>query len=91
MTQVTINNITSGTSPFNVWVCDTCYGTCQYIDTITTTPYSFNLPNTFESFETYVLKLIDINGCVYCDILSKYVQFEDETIFKYMDGTLYEF
>jgi hypothetical protein len=91
MTQVTINNITSGTSPFNVWVCDTCEGTCQYIDTITTTPYSFILPNTFESFETYVLKLVDINGCVYCDILSKYVQFEDEIVFRYMDGTLYEF
>jgi hypothetical protein len=69
MITVSINTITSGTSPYNVWVCDTCFGTCQYIDTINTTPYSFTLPTTFESYQSYVVKLIDLNGCVFCETI----------------------
>ena len=76
MLTVTINTITSGTSPFDIWVCDTCYGTCQYIDTITTTPYSFTLPAVYETYLSYVVKLIDDNGCVYCDTVY-YKQFQN--------------
>ena len=49
--DITINNI-SGASPYDVWVCDDCTtaGTCQYIDTITTVPYSFTLPTIFETY-----------------------------------------
>ena len=70
MEQVTINNVISGTSPYNVWVCDTCEGTCQYIDTISTTPYTFNLPSNFETFDSFTVKLVDSNNCVYCDVLT---------------------
>jgi len=70
MIIATINTISSGTSPYNVWVCDECYGTCQYIDTITSAPYSFTLPTTYETYVTYVIKLIDYNGCVYCDTIT---------------------
>ena len=92
-TQITINSISSGTEPFNVWLCDTCFGTCQYIDTISasTIPYTFTLPTLYETYPTYTVKIIDSNGCVYCDVISKYKQFEDETIFEFMDGTPYEF
>jgi hypothetical protein len=91
MILVTINTITSGTSPFDIWVCDTCYGTCQYIDTITSAPYTFTLPPVYETYTNYVVKLIDNNGCVYCDIGSIYKQFQNSDLFEFMDGTPYEF
>ena len=91
MLTVTINTITSGTSPFDSWVCDTCYGTCQYINTITTTPYSFTLPPVYETYLSYVVKLIDNNGCVYCNTEIYYTQFQNSDLFEFMDGTPYEF
>jgi hypothetical protein len=90
--QVTINSITSGTSPYNVWVCDTCFGTCQYIDTITTLPYNFSLPSVYETYSSYVIKIIDNNGCIYCEtasVLGK--QFEDGDYFEFMDGEEFDF
>jgi hypothetical protein len=92
-TKLTIDSISSGTQPYDVWVCDTCYGTCQYINTISasTLPYSFTLPTIYESYISYVVKIIDKNGCVYCDAPSKYKQFQDDIIFDFMDGTPFEF
>ena len=90
-TTVTINSVTSGTSPYDVWVCDTCFGTCQYINTFTTLPYSFTLPSVYETYPSYVVKIIDANGCVYCDAFSHYKQFEDEILFEFMDNIPYEF
>jgi hypothetical protein len=91
MILVTINTITSGASPFDIWVCDTCYGTCQYIDTITSAPYTFTLPPVYETYTNYVVKLIDNNECVYCDTGSIYKQFQNSDLFEFMDGTPYEF
>jgi hypothetical protein len=90
---VTINTISSGTQPYNIWVCDTCYGTCQYINTISasTLPYSFTLPTIYESYPAYVVKIIDNNGCVYCGNFSSFKQFEDGIVFNFMDGNVYEF
>jgi len=93
-TIVTINTITSGTSPYDVWVCDACgiYGTCQYIDTFITTPYSFTLPVSFESMDSYVVKVIDDNGCEFCyDGLCNYKQFQDLICFEFEDGIPYDF
>lgn len=66
---ITINAVVSGTSPYDIWVCDVCgdSGTCQYIATTSTIPYTFNLPQTFETYGSYVIKLIDNNGCMYCN------------------------
>jgi hypothetical protein len=90
-TLVTINSITSGTSNYDVWVCDTCYGTCQYIDTITAAPYSFVLPPIYETYPSYVIKVIDDNGCIYCEDTSFYKQFQNNELFEFMDGEQYEF
>jgi len=93
-TIVTLNTITSGTSPYDIWVCDECgiYGTCQYIDTISSVPYSFTLPVSFESMDTYVIKIIDNNGCEFCsDSLCTYKQFEDLICFEFQDGIPYNF
>ena len=90
-TLVTINTITSGTSDYDVWVCDTCFGTCQYIDTISSVPYSFTLPPIYETYPSYVVKLIDDNGCIYCEDNPFYKQFQDGDLFEFMDGEEYEF
>lgn len=92
MINVTINTITLGTSPYHIWVCDTCYGTCQYIDTITTTPYSFILPEIYETYETYTIKIIDENNCVYCEIPADQNKlFQDGDPFEFQDGDVFEF
>lgn len=91
--QITLNTITGGTSPYDIWVCDQCgtAGTCQYIATTSTIPYSFILPAVFETYLTYVVKIIDSNGCVYCNTKCGYKLFQDEDCFEFMDGTPYEF
>ena len=90
---VTINSITSGTAPYDIWVCDDCStgAICQYIATIPTVPYSFTLPAIFETYPTYVIKIIDDNGCVYCNEQCYYKQFQDGDCFEFMDNTPYDF
>jgi hypothetical protein len=93
--QITINSVTSGLSPYNVYVCDQCYGgTCQYINTFSATslPFSFTLPTSFETYPSYVIKLEDSNGCIYCETSSvSGKQFQDGNYFEFMDGTEYGF
>jgi len=66
--DITVNSIISGTSPYNVWVCDSCNlgATCQYIDSFSTSAYTFTLPTAYESIPNYVVKVIDANNCSYC-------------------------
>ncbi len=66
--DITVNSIISGTSPYNVWVCDSCDlgATCQYIDSFSTSAYTFTLPTAYESIPNYVVKVIDSNNCSYC-------------------------
>jgi len=66
--QITIDSIVSGTSPYNVWVCDGCgtSASCQYINTFSTSAFTFTLPTVFETYPAYYVKIIDSNNCVYC-------------------------
>ena len=90
--QITINSITSGTSPYDVWICNSCSGTCAYVATTNTIPYSFTLPTVYETYPTYVVKIIDSNNCVYCEVASTtYKQFEDGEYFEFQDGEEYQF
>lgn len=59
---ITINDV-SGTSPFNVYVCDDPITTCVYIKTITSAPYEFEIPKIFIKLPSVNLKIIDDNGC----------------------------
>jgi hypothetical protein len=95
-TEITLNTIVSGTSPFDIWVCDSCSvgATCQYIGTFTSgeLPYTFSVPEVFDTFPIYYIKIIDDNGCEFCDgISSIYKQFQDDELFEFMDGEEYEF
>jgi hypothetical protein len=66
--EITVGSIVSGTPPYNVWVCDSCNlgATCQYIDSFSTSAYTFTLPTLYESIPNYVVKVIDANNCSYC-------------------------
>ncbi len=68
-TNITINNIT-GTTPFNIYLCDNLSTVCVYIDTISTFPYSFDVPTIMDSQNEFNLKIVDNNGCVKYDTLS---------------------
>jgi len=66
---VTINNIT-GSSPYNVYLCDNPMTSCVWINTVSTLPYSFNIPSLLESQNDYTLKVQDNNGCINYTILT---------------------
>jgi hypothetical protein len=64
-TQITISTL-SGSSPFDVYTCDTGYTTCIYISTITSgqVPYSFDLPFIQEGMASVGVKVVDNTGCI---------------------------
>lgn len=61
-TQITINTLT-GSQPFDVYLCDDPVTFCVYIDTITSSPYAFNVPSLLDGMSSYNLKIVDNNGC----------------------------
>lgn len=64
-TQITISGIT-GSSPFNVYTCDTGYATCIWISTITSgnIPYVFDLPFIQEGMPSIGIRVVDNVGCI---------------------------
>lgn len=61
--QVTINNIT-GSSPYDVYICQSNGTGCFFISTITTLPYVFDIPEPYNTSTSYQLKVVDANNCV---------------------------
>jgi hypothetical protein len=63
--QVTLNSLT-GTSPFDVYICQFNLTGCFYIDTITSSniPYVFDIPAPYDTAESYCVKVVDNDGCV---------------------------
>ena len=70
-TDITINNI-SGTTPFDVYVCDTGYTSCIYVSTITSgeLPYTFEIPHVYSSLTNFIVKVVDDNNCVVTDTVT---------------------
>ena len=60
---ITINNIT-GSTPFNLSLCDNPVTVCVYVATISTLPYSFEIPTILQSQDDFNLKVEDNNGCI---------------------------
>lgn len=63
--QVTVNDIT-GTTPFDIYVCDSLQTTCIYISQITSAeiPYNFIIPQPFDTQSEYILKVVDYYDCI---------------------------
>ena len=64
-TQIEITNL-GGSSPFDVFTCDTGYTTCVYVSTITSAqlPYEFQLPFIQEGMNPIGLRVVDNTGCI---------------------------
>jgi hypothetical protein len=61
-TEVVINTL-SGQSPFSVFLCDNPVSTCVFIDTITTVPFNFGIPEIFDGQTSFNLKITTAGGC----------------------------
>jgi hypothetical protein len=61
--QVTITNIT-GSSPYDIFVCQPNGSSCFYITTTSTIPYVFNIPEPYNTSSSYMLKIIDNQNCI---------------------------
>lgn len=67
--QVTINGIT-GTSPYDLYVCQPNGNGCFYISTISGTPYTFIIPPPYDTGLAYMLKVIDNENCTISGVTS---------------------
>lgn len=67
--QVTINGIT-GSSPYDVYICQSNGTNCFYISTISTVPYIFDIPEPYNTATSYMVKVIDNNNCLITGIES---------------------
>lgn len=67
--QVTISGIT-GTSPYDIYICQTGGTSCFYMTTISSVPYVFDIPAPYNTSSAYMLKIIDNNQCIITGIQS---------------------
>ena len=74
--QVTISSIT-GSSPYDVYICQSAGTQCFYISTVTqaeiNSTYIFDIPIPYDTSSSYMLKLIDNNGCIISGTTSVWV------------------
>jgi hypothetical protein len=66
---VNITNIT-GSSPYDIYICQSGGTGCFYITTITSVPYSFVIPEPYDMSDSYMLKIIDNNDCIISGVTS---------------------
>lgn len=61
---VEITSVT-GSSPYNIYICDVDQVSCTWISTITSgnLPYSFELPSIFSSYSDFAVKVVDSSNC----------------------------
>jgi hypothetical protein len=59
-TDITIDSI-AGTSPFDVYICD--LSNCYYVDTISSVPYTFQVPPALDGLTSYDVKIVDSGSC----------------------------
>lgn len=60
--SVTITS-TTGTSPYQVYVCNVLGAYCNFVGSATTMPYSVTLPAMFNTAPAVMIKVIDSNNC----------------------------
>lgn len=61
--NIDINGIT-GTSPFNIFLCDINETPCYYITQVSSFPFSFQVPPPINTYTSFILKVVDVNNCV---------------------------
>lgn len=87
----------SGTSPYDIYVCDITNTYCFLVSGATVIPpyISFFVPAPLDGVTEILLKLVDSNGCskFYYYSCPDYPvkQFQNLEIFDFMDGEVYQF
>lgn len=68
---IEITGVTSGQSPYDVFLCTTGNTNCFFISGNTTIPPNIilNTEDYFPSEQVLSIKLIDTNGCIHNEIL----------------------
>ncbi len=61
--SITISSVT-GTSPYDVYICQSDGTGCFFIDQVTSIPYSFNIPEPYDISSSYMVKIVDGEGCI---------------------------
>jgi len=61
--SITISSIT-GTSPFEIYICQSDGTGCFYINDTSTVPYTFDIPSPYDTSVSYMVKVVDAEGCV---------------------------
>jgi hypothetical protein len=59
--KVNILGIT-GQTPFDIYLCQSNLNNCIFVNTITETTTSFDIPKPFDNSNQYILKVIDANN-----------------------------
>lgn len=59
---VTITSIT-GTSPYNIYVCNSLGGSCVYVATTSSAPVTIQLPSIFDFAPLVTIKIVDSELC----------------------------
>jgi hypothetical protein len=87
----------SGSSPYNIYVCDITNTYCFLVSGSTSIPplISFVVPPPLDIVNEILLKIVDDNGCekyyyYSCDD-QPIKQFQDLSTFNFMDGEIYQF
>jgi len=52
----------TGQSPYDIYICQPTINDCIYINTISETTYSFDLPKPIDNNIQYLVKIIDNNN-----------------------------
>lgn len=95
MTNIVQINSLSGTSPFDLYVCDQTISYCFFVASISGSPYTFNVPPPLDSTTPIILKVIDANNCEVIYLLSCgeiYIkEFEGFEVFLFQDANVYIF
>jgi hypothetical protein len=94
---IQINSI-SGTSPYNVYVCDITLTSCFPVFSGSVTivpPLQFIVPPPLDNVLSLILKIVDSLGCEKFILLSCGTlygkQFEDFEVFMFQDDVIYLF
>lgn len=64
---VTISSVTANT-PVNIYYCDSTGSSCVYVATVSTFPYTFDVPDPYD-LSDYRIKIDDTIGCEYYEMV----------------------
>lgn len=59
--QVTISSVTANT-PVEIYYCDSMSANCVYVSTVSTFPYTFDVPAPYDE-QDFIVKIIDTQSC----------------------------